>query len=282
MGEHLSSGAAIFENVVGDCPGVSVRVGDVDVACLIDTGAEVSTMTESFFFRHLSKGREVLNISSYIKISASQELEIPYIGYVDLQLTVLSNRFEGLGFLMVMDPVSTPVSERKKRVPGILGSNVLKDMRKQLISKHGEAFASVLSNINVDHHESALLHALQMYKAPFMCEETVASPSLGYGRVRLAGSGPILVPARSIRVLEGSTRPSSGSPYSALVERVEVEVAELPKGLTLGVSLVTVDQSGVIPIQVANFSDEDVYSHLRTPVAVISRPVPVSDHVCNR
>ena len=103
-----------------------------------------------------------LNISSYIKIFASQGLEIPYIGYVELQLTVLSNRFEGLGFLIVKDPVSTPVSERKKRVPGILGSDVLRDMRKQLISKHGEAFASVLSNIYVDHNESALLHALQM------------------------------------------------------------------------------------------------------------------------
>lgn len=101
----------------------------------------------------------------------------------------------------------------------------------------------------------------------------VATPSLGYGRVRLAGSGPTLVPACSIRVLEGSSRPLSGNPYSALVERIEVEVAELPKGLTVGVSLVMVDRSGLIPIQVANFSDQDAYLHPRMPVAVISRPV---------
>lgn len=48
-------------------------------------------------------------MTSYIKISASQGLEIPYVGYVELQLTVLSQTFNGLGFLIVKDPVSTPI-----------------------------------------------------------------------------------------------------------------------------------------------------------------------------
>ena len=95
----------------------------MDVACLIDTGAEVSTITESFFMKHLSERREVINVLSYIRISASQGLEIPYIGYVELQLTVLTNTFKGMGFLVVKDPVSSSVGERKKRVPGILSDS---------------------------------------------------------------------------------------------------------------------------------------------------------------
>lgn len=249
-----------------------MRVGDVDVACLIDTGAEVSTITESFFFRHLSDGREVQNVSSYIRLSASQGLDIPYVGYIELQLTVLSKEFYGLGFLVVKDPVSTPISERKKKIPGILGSNVLRDMRKQLVAEYGENFADVLSNAELNHYESALLHVLQIYETPPMCEETVALPSNDFGRVRVVGSGPTLIPARSIRVLEGSTKPSFGIPHCALVERIETDVAELPRGLAVGASFVTVDHTGLVPIQVANFSDQDAYLQPRTPVAVISLP----------
>ena len=46
----------------------------------------------------------------------------------------------------------------------------------------------------------------------WLCEETVALPSYDYRKVQVVEAGPILIPARSIRVLEGSTNPSSGSP----------------------------------------------------------------------
>lgn len=137
VGEHLTDGGSIIENAVGDCPEVKVRVGGVDVGCLIDTGAEVSTITESFYKEFLAQGREVIDVTSYIRISASQGLEIPYVGYVELQLTAFSHKFEGLGFLIVKDPVSTPIQARKKRVPGVLRSNVLRDMRKSLVKKYG-------------------------------------------------------------------------------------------------------------------------------------------------
>ena len=63
----------------------------------------------------------------------------------------------------------------------------------------------------------------------------------------------------------------------------------MPNGLTVGASLVTVGRSGLIPIQIANFSDKDAYLYPRTPVAVVSRPIvePViklvtidENHVC--
>ena len=90
MGEYSTYGGSIIENAVGNCPEVKIKLGGVDVGCLIDTGAEVSTITESFYKEFLAQGREVIDVTSYIKISASQGLEIPYVGYVELQLTALS------------------------------------------------------------------------------------------------------------------------------------------------------------------------------------------------
>ncbi|KAK3737241.1 hypothetical protein QZH41_010870 [Actinostola sp. cb2023] len=253
----------------GNCPEVRVRVGDVDVRCLIDTGAEVSTVTESFYKEHLAPGREVVDVTSYMTISASQGLEIPYIGYVELQLFALSHMFKGLGFLIVKDPVSTPIQARKSRVPGVLGSNVLRDMQKCLVSKYGENFIEPLSK-SVTRSEAALLHALQMYKIPVCSQENIAStPNVG-GQVRLVGLGPTLVPARSIRVLEGSVKPATGSPYNALVERIEANLVELPSGVAVGAAVVTVGRDGRVPIQVANFSSKDVYLNPKSPVAMLS------------
>ncbi|KAK3703901.1 hypothetical protein QZH41_009140 [Actinostola sp. cb2023] len=261
--------AYLVEHLAGNCPEVRVRVGDVDVRCLIDTGAEVSTVTESFYKEHLAPGREVVDVTSYMTISASQGLEIPYIGYVELQLFALSHMFKGLGFLIVKDPVSTPIQARKSRVPGVLGSNVLRDMQKCLVSKYGENFIEPLSK-SVTRSEAALLHALQMYKIPVCSQENIAStPNVG-GQVRLVGLGPTLVPARSIRVLEGSVKPATGSPYNALVERIEANLVELPSGVAVGAAVVTVGRDGRVPIQVANFSSKDVYLNPKSPVAMLS------------
>lgn len=268
VGEHISGGSIIAQ-AIGDCPEVRVRVDDVDVRCLIDTGAEVSTVTESFYMEHLAPGREVVDVTSYIKISASQGLEIPYIGYVELQLSALSHTFDGLGFLIVKDPVSIPIHVRKTRVPGVIGSNVLRDMRKRLIQLYGVNFVDILSKTLPD-SEVSLLYALQMYKVHSFNQETVASSPCNFeGKVRLVGSGPTLVPARSIRVLEGSVQPAD-STYTALVERVEAHVAELPSGVSVGAAVVTVGHDGRIPIQVANFSDKDIYLQPRDPIATWS------------
>ena len=183
-------GGSIIENAVGDCPEVKVKVGGVDVGCLIDTGAEVSTITESFYKEFLAQGSEVIDVTSYIRISASQGLEIPYVGYVELQLTALSHTFEGLGFLIVKDPMSTPVQVRKKRVPGVLGSNVLRDMRKSLITKYGEKFAELL--LSVGDSEVMLLHVLQIYKPLVLSQETMEDTVVDKGQVCLVGSGPAL------------------------------------------------------------------------------------------
>ena len=57
-------------------------------------------------------------------MSASQGLEIPFVGYIELQVSVLSHTFGGLGFQIVKNPVLTQIHTRKQRLPGVIGSNV--------------------------------------------------------------------------------------------------------------------------------------------------------------
>ena len=97
----------------------------------------------------------------------------------------------------------------------------------------------------------------------------MADTVIDRGQVRLVGSGPTLIPAHTIRVLEGSVKPAASLPYNALVERIKASLAELLSGVTVGAAVVTVGSKGRIPIQVANFSTKDVYLNPRTPVAAL-------------
>lgn len=109
---------------------------------------------------------------------------------MELQLTALFHTFKGLGFLIVKDPVSTPSQVRKNRIPGVLGCNVLRDMRKCLVTKYGENFAQLLLSKSVTDSEVTLLHALQMYRSPVLSQEAVAETVGGKGQALLGQVQP--------------------------------------------------------------------------------------------
>ena len=225
----------------------------------MDTGAEVSTVTHQFFRENLADGHELVDVSAFIQISASQGSDIPYVGYVELSVTVLEHTFHNLGFLVVKDPTNTPVETRKVKVPVVLGSNVLRDIRQSLEAMYGiEYEAKVHSPPEGDNGHSTLLHALRIYP-----------PIPDLRTVRVASTQAVLLPARTITVLEGSCEPSQTQTHHALLERHVSHVAELPTGVTLGAALVTVGEEGRVPVQMANFSDQDVYIQPRTPIGVL-------------
>ena len=257
VGEIVMEIGSIIKRAVGECPEVTIKLGGADAGCLIDTGAEVSTITESFYRENLAQGWELIDISSFIQVSASQGTDIPYLGYIELTLTAWDHHFSQLGFLVVKNPTNTPVERRKERIPVVLGSNVMRDVQAQLKQIYGDKYAQELSGSR-DTHE-VLLRAIQVYQ-----------PATTLGTVRVAGNHALLIPARTIKVIEGSCHPSSGQQHqSALLERHISHVAELPKGVTVGAALVTVTKKGRVPMQVANFSDKDVFLQPRTPIAVL-------------
>ena len=97
------------------------------------------------------------------------------------------------------------------------------------------------------------------------------------GNVRIFSQKLILVPAMFLCVLQCSVRPSKDV-YQAMVEELDVYMKHLPKGLMVAPTHVSVDKTGRIPVQVAQFSDSELYLQQRTPVAVLSRAF--SEHCC--
>lgn len=246
-----------------------MQIGGVSFNCLLDTGAQVSTITESFFRRHLKQhAASIVDVSPYLRISAAQGLDIPYVGYIELPIAFLGHTFSAMGFLIVRDPVGIALSERKKAVPGVIGCNVLRDVREQL-SAQGDDFLASLGKVG----GRAWAHTLAVY-----CEVKRDTTDESGTRVRVAGRKPQLIAARSIRVIRGSTRPRvDGQVHECLIERHDAHRRSLPQGIELGRAYVTVDHTGMIPVQVANFSDHDIYLQPRTPVGILQSASPKSE-----
>ena len=52
-----------IHRIVGKCPTVEVQLGGVKLQCLLDSGSEVTTVTESFFVTFMQpKGQKLMNI----------------------------------------------------------------------------------------------------------------------------------------------------------------------------------------------------------------------------
>ena len=66
-----------------------MKMGGVNVSILLDTGSMVSTVTESFFQAHLqSSVSTLLKTGSWLTLRAPNGLEIPYIGYLEMDVKV--------------------------------------------------------------------------------------------------------------------------------------------------------------------------------------------------
>ncbi|KAJ8029407.1 hypothetical protein HOLleu_28789 [Holothuria leucospilota] len=78
-------------------------------------------------------------------------------------------------------------------------------------------------------------------------------------RVRVAGKGKVLLPARTTVMVECSVRAPDKGTYEAPVDHSEEHV--LPNGLSISPGFITVLENGIIYVQVYNFSNKDCYIH---------------------
>ncbi len=69
---------------------------------LLDTGSQVSTITEHFFKEHLAgEEKDMLYTTGWLKITAANGLDIPYLGYLELTVETMGITLPECVFLVV-------------------------------------------------------------------------------------------------------------------------------------------------------------------------------------
>ena len=89
-GKDVTERNKILENTVGECKTVELKLRGVTISCLLDTGSQVRTISEGFFREHLAlEGEDVHLAFEWLKITAANGLDIPYIGYVEFDVEAM-------------------------------------------------------------------------------------------------------------------------------------------------------------------------------------------------
>ena len=136
------------------CPHIDVLMGGVTVSCLLDSGSMVSTIPESFFVEHFASwGQERLRSCNWLQLRAANGLCIPYIGYLELDVTLCGKVVPGCGILVVRDPPDAASAS-----PGILGSNIIRRCYRELFAMYGPALFNAPSVVQAP---GPVLEALQ-------------------------------------------------------------------------------------------------------------------------
>ena len=119
MGQEPGATVYTCPNLVGESTEVDASVEGVPCRVLLDTGAQISLMSESFCQQ---LGLVVNPVDQLLKIKACGDHEVPYLGVVEANLIFGSVKldYSSYPFLIVSD------NEYNSDVPILIGTNVLK------------------------------------------------------------------------------------------------------------------------------------------------------------
>ena len=111
-----------FESLVGPSFSTTISIEGVEVSCLIDSGSQVSIITESLYREHFSH-LPLHNISTLTVMGAGGNI-VPYLGYVAVDLSLPKSTF-GADMSPSVLMLVCQDNALSKKVPVILGTNVL-------------------------------------------------------------------------------------------------------------------------------------------------------------
>jgi len=103
-------------NLVGKANIVDVDINQLHTKALIDTGSQVTTLSSKFFTEYMPR-ETILELSELITVTGAGGHILPYIGYVELNITVDGD--------MYCVPTLIMEGERSADVPLIIGTNLL-------------------------------------------------------------------------------------------------------------------------------------------------------------
>ena len=93
--------------------------------CLVDTGSMVTLVSETFYKQKLEPVcGGVQGGAKMLTLRGANGLEIPYLGYLELDVQVEGVTVPSCGVLVLKDTAATV--EQRRRRPGVLGRTYLR------------------------------------------------------------------------------------------------------------------------------------------------------------
>ena len=105
----------------GRCPTINITINGKLVPALLDTGSEVTTVTDTWANKHL-QGLKRQNC--HLALRGVDGTEVPYAGIVIVDVSVLGQLYSDVPIFIVKEP-DRFTQQRKKQQPVLVGMNIL-------------------------------------------------------------------------------------------------------------------------------------------------------------
>ena len=121
-----------MNHIVSNTPEMICLFQGIPGQCLLDTGSMVTLVSESFFVERLKPLGAKLSQAPWLKLTAANDIELPYVGYCEMDLEVCGQLIHNRGVLVAKGQLSGGKD-------GLIGMNVLRcvDNFAKLFQKEG-------------------------------------------------------------------------------------------------------------------------------------------------
>jgi hypothetical protein len=224
-----------MSRLLGKSNEASVKLEDVECTALLDTGSQVSSVAQSFYYKNFS--HISLQPIENLKVEGVTGNTLPYVGFIEVKLTVpikLVDCFMSLDILLLVVP-DTPYN---MRTPVLLGTNVLQFCLQGTLP------------LKVDE-----VDAPPVWWSTFKCLTASLQTGGTVGQVHCSTSA--VISARSSDFVKCFVNSTQLSAQHVLFE--EGDSMSLPGGLMLKPSLHDVNNlSSNVVVEILNVSDHDI------------------------
>ncbi len=92
----------------------------------------------------MSKGG--LHDCAWLALKAANGMDIPCVGYVELDVSLFGVTLPRKGILIVKDACSPTMYAQKQKVPAVLGMNIIRECYVNLLNDHGAELFQIPPN----------------------------------------------------------------------------------------------------------------------------------------
>ncbi|KAI4904285.1 hypothetical protein NFI96_007443, partial [Prochilodus magdalenae] len=265
MAETLTQkvSSTLRNNAFGDCLTIEIKIAGVKTNCLLDTGSEVTTITESYFYERFGEQELTLSSANWVRLTAANGLDIPVLGCLEADIECMGRILHKKCVFVLTN--TNPGVKDMKGLPGILGMNVISELR-DVFMTGGEV--KPMDRYSQHTEEACVRRVL----AEVGRESQFLGPGGKIGFVRLAGREAVTIPPFSERVLEGCCRVPPKVTCQVLVEAASK--VSIPKGLLVA-NVLAKAADGKVPVRVLNASGRPIKLMPRLRLATVHKPQEV-------
>lgn len=225
-----------------------MAINGVSCLALLDTGATVSTISQTFYVQNLQGKTELHALEEQIDIECADGQMMPYLGFVIVDLSTY-----GLSTLEVLRQcmfLVVPDSQYNAKVPVLIGTNILNYLLDVTRSEHGSRFLQ-----DADLHTSWFL----VFRCLTLMEKQLQRNRSRLAIMKSAESSRIIIPPNGRVVIHAYL--DRKIPYHRVLAMLHpTHKSCIPTDLDITPTLHYYDfeESSIIPIEVSNVTMQTV------------------------